>query len=124
MVDVSRRVLVVEDEYIIAADLADALADLAIEVVGPAGNAAQALALIAAERLDGAILDINLNGEEAYPVADALIARHVPVVFATGYDRSAIRPPYEDIPRCEKPVEGRRVVDLLFRAKPAGGSPG
>lgn len=123
MADNARRVLLVEDEYIIAADLAIALADQAIDVVGPVGNAAQALALIAAEPLDGAVLDINLNGEEAYAVADALIARRTPLVFATGYDRSAIRTPYENIPRCEKPVDARRVIDLLFGLERDRGSP-
>lgn len=117
MADKVRRVMVVEDDYIIAADLADMLSQLAIEVVGPVGRVAPALALIEAESLDGAVLDIDLNGEDAYPLADALIARGKPVVFATGYDRSVIRSGYEDIPRCEKPVDGRRVVDLLFRGK-------
>lgn len=123
MAERNRRVLVVEDEYVIATDLADALADLGVDVVGPVGNVAQALALIATEPLDGAILDINLNGEYAYPAVEALIDRGIPLIFATGYDRTAIRAGYENIPRCEKPVDCRRVIDLLFRDGRSGGSP-
>lgn len=116
MAEPRRRILVVEDEYIIAVDLADALAESGIEVVGPVGNVARALAVIEVEPLDGAILDINLAGDAVYPVADALRARFIPFVFATGYDRSAIASGYETVPRCEKPVDGKRVADLLFRS--------
>ncbi len=109
-----KRVLVVEDEYIIAADLADALTALGIAVIGPVSSVAKAMAMIDGEQLDGAILDINLHGDAVYPVADILAARGIPFVFATGYDRTAIEPGYEKFPRCEKPVEGRRVAQLLF----------
>ncbi len=69
-----RRLLVVEDEYAIATDLARTLEGRGVEVVGPAGSVEDALELVETEggRLDGAVLDINLHDERAYPIADAL----------------------------------------------------
>jgi len=109
-----RRVLLVEDEYIVAEDLAQSLQDLGAEVVGPAGSVADALALIASPpELDGAILDLNLGNERTYPVADALRERQIPFVFATGYGTDAIPESYRDVPRCEKPVEPVALARLL-----------
>jgi CheY-like chemotaxis protein len=110
-----RCVLVVEDEYIVAEDLAQSLKDLGAEVVGPAGSVADALALVASlPRLDGAILDLNLGNERAFPIADALRARRVPFVFATGYGSDSIPEAYREVPRCEKPVEPAALSRLLF----------
>lgn len=109
-----RRLLIVEDEYTIAADLAHALADRGADVVGPVGSVADALALIAAEeRLDGAVLDLNLRNDRVYAVADALVARGVPFVFATGYGREVIPDAYAQVPRCEKPVETSALAKQL-----------
>jgi CheY-like chemotaxis protein len=109
-----QRVLVVEDEYLIATDIAEALAELGATVVGPVGSVKEALRRIEAEgELDGAVLDINLGQEKVFPVADALIARHVPFVFATGYSNAAVPDRYTRIPRCEKPVQIRTVANLL-----------
>src|SRR3712207_6367004 len=88
------RVLVVEDEFYIADEMALALQKLGAEVVGPVPTKDKALALLASEeRIDAAILDINLKGQAVYPVADALAERGVPFVFATGYDQAAVPPP-------------------------------
>ncbi len=81
----NRRVLVVEDEFLISAMLCDMLGDAAAEVVGPAANVTSALRLIEENTLDAAILDMNLNGEWIDPVAEALALRGVPFVFTTGY---------------------------------------
>jgi DNA-binding LytR/AlgR family response regulator len=112
-----RCFLVVEDEYLIAADLAASLELLGAEVVGPAGSVAEALTLVENEggRLDGAVLDINLRNERVYPVADVLAARGVPFVFTTGYDAAAVPSPYSDAPRCEKPVDKARLIRCLSR---------
>ncbi|MBV9078291.1 MAG: response regulator, partial [Methylobacteriaceae bacterium] len=84
------------------------------EVVGPVANIPDALRLVASEtHLDGAVLDINLQGEMAYPVADALIARGVPFVFATGYDRASVPDRYAHVTRCEKPVDPRLITKVL-----------
>jgi CheY-like chemotaxis protein len=101
----AERVLLVEDEYMIAQDMAYELEALGTEVVGPVGSVADALRLVDAEQaIDRAFLDINLGGERVYPVADLLIARGTRIVFTTGYDDSAIPSRYADVPRCGKPV--------------------
>jgi len=110
-----RRILIVEDEYIIAFDLTRSLEELGIQVVGPASGVAEALRLVVTDgdRLNGAILDINLRGERVYQVAQALAARGVPFMFATGYETSTIPDAYATVPRCEKPVDKARLVQWL-----------
>jgi len=109
-----RRVLIVEDEYVIAGDLAVALEDDGAVVVGPVGSVEEAVALLEKEEvLDGAVLDLNLGNERAYRAADALLARGVPFVFATGYGREAIPNAYAQVPRCEKPVDTSALAKLL-----------
>jgi CheY-like chemotaxis protein len=109
-----RRLLIVEDEYMIAEDLARALRELGADVIGPAATVADALGLIGTERqVHGAVLDINLRGEHVYTLADALRARGIPFVFATGYDAWIIPPPYADVPRIEKPVDPHALARML-----------
>ncbi len=116
----TRRVLVVEDEFFLADDMAEALRALGAEVVGPAPTRDLAMSLLAGERVDAAVLDINLRGETIFPVADALRARGVPFVFATGYDEAATPPAYRNVPRWEKPFDPEELV----RALPAVIGPG
>ncbi|WP_439594341.1 HWE histidine kinase domain-containing protein [Falsiroseomonas sp.] len=80
-----RRILLVEDEPLVALDLEETLRGLGCEVAGPAATLAEALRLAETPRLDAAVLDVNLGGQAAFPVADLLLAQGVPVVFATGY---------------------------------------
>lgn len=80
------RILVVEDEFLIAEDIAMTLGDLAFGVVGPAPTVGAALALIDREAPDLAVIDLNLDGESSAPVAEALRARGVPYILASGYD--------------------------------------
>ena len=90
----------------LARDLCGELEDAGAVVVGPAPNIEGALALIAAGgRIDVAALDVNLRGELAFPVADALSARGVPFVFVTGYEDKTLFADYSDVPRCEKPLD-------------------
>lgn len=110
------RVLVVEDEYMLADALADGLTALGVQVVGPVGGLEEALALAAESELDGAILDINLGGETVFPLADALVARGVPYVFATGYGRDSIPEPYRGAPILSKPVDVAALKSLLETA--------
>jgi CheY-like chemotaxis protein len=114
-----RRFLVVEDEYLIAADLAAFLEAQGIEVVGPAASVNEALALLESDTdgLDGAVLDVNLQDDRVYPVADVLMSRGVPFVFTTGYDACAIPKPYADVPRCDKPVDEQRLIRVLCEAR-------
>jgi DNA-binding LytR/AlgR family response regulator len=112
-----RRVLVVEDEYLLAAEVVKDIRALGAEVIGPVATVDDALDLLAeTERLDAALLDLNLCGEMAFPIADALMERGVPFVFATGYDRFAIPPRYAAVRRFEKPVDIRALAGLLSGA--------
>jgi DNA-binding response OmpR family regulator len=99
------NILVVEDETMIAMFLDDMLTDLGCNVVGPAAAVAPALALIEANGhlLDGALLDVNLRGELAYPIADALARWGIPFVFVTGYAAGGIEVRYAAIPAVTKP---------------------
>jgi CheY-like chemotaxis protein len=99
-----RCVLVVEDDFLIASSLSEALDELGVRVLGPAASAQHALTLLEGEAdVDAALLDVNLRGELSYPVADVLCARGVPFVFATGYDTHAIPARFADVPCRQKP---------------------
>lgn len=106
-------VLVVEDEYLIADDLARDFASRGATVIGPFATLEGALASLDERRPDMAVLDINLRGDAVFPLADALTARHVPFVFATGYDEGAIPETFAHVPRYEKPVRSWVVLDAL-----------
>jgi CheY-like chemotaxis protein len=113
-----RRVLVVEDEMLVAMLLEDMLADLGCTVVGPAARVEQALAMIeTAASLDAAVLDLNINGQKSYPVADALVAGGVPFVFATGYGPHSLMNGYSWFPLLQKPFKrlelGKALMKLL-----------
>ena len=106
-----RRVLVVEDEYFVADDIARALSKAGAEVVGPVPTREEALGLLSSgARIDAAVLDINLRGDMAYPVADALRERGVPFVFATGYGETAGAPGGFDAPVIRKPYDVTQVA--------------
>jgi DNA-binding LytR/AlgR family response regulator len=108
------RILLVEDEFMIADDMLHELESLGVEVLGPFPTLARAMAFIKVEpSIDAAVLDINLHGEMVWPAADELLARSVPVIFATGYDARVVPPAYAHLPRCEKPVSASRIVDAL-----------
>ena len=110
------RILIVEDDPFIAEGLAAVLRDEGAEIVGPAATVADALALIARAPIDTAILDINLRGQEAFAVADALDARRIRFIFATGYDGTIIPDRYSSIRCCEKPFGIARVMEALAGA--------
>jgi DNA-binding LytR/AlgR family response regulator len=101
---VGRRVLVVEDDYFIASEVASTLEGGGATILGPVGNVEDAMRAIGGNDVDAVVLDINLRGEMAFAVADALLSMNIPFVFATGYDRSVIPERYGNVPRCLKPV--------------------
>ena len=108
-------VLVVEDEFLVADELGRELESHGARVVGPVATVADALAAVADEApLDAAVLDVNLGGTPVFPVADALVARGVPFVFLTGYDRWALPSDYAGIASCEKPANLPDVAKALF----------
>ncbi|MBO9380100.1 response regulator [Sphingomonas histidinilytica] len=111
------RILVVEDEYLLADELQAELEDAGAVVIGPVGDLAGATALIRAERrIDGAILDANLTGEMVFPAADLLIERGIPIVFTTGYDASILPSRFEGASLCEKPINMKRIIDAIGQA--------
>jgi two-component sensor histidine kinase/PAS domain-containing protein len=114
------RILVVEDEMMVAWMLEDMLAGLGCAVVGPATRVNQALAMMDSEAIDAAVLDVNLNGEKSYPVADALAARGVPFVFSTGYNKNSLQDGYRDFPMLQKPFERSQLGDALTSLLTAG----
>lgn len=98
-----RRILVVEDEYLIADLLASGLADAGAIVLGPVGSLGDALELIGQGAvIDAAVLDVNLGGEMVYPAADKLVENAIPFVFTTGYDPLSIPSRFAGIGCCEK----------------------
>jgi DNA-binding response OmpR family regulator len=100
---VSLRILIVEDEMTIALLLEDMVTDLGHQPAALAMRLPQALELAETEDIDLAILDVNLDGRESFPVADILQRRGVPFLFATGYGSGGIEPPYRDRLVIQKP---------------------
>lgn len=111
----AKRILVIEDEYFIASDLARALIAAGAEVVGPAGDLAAGLRLADGEEIDAAILDINLDGAMSYPIADRLTQAQVPHLFLTGYDGWSLPTAYRNIPCLPKPFTMPRLLALVGR---------
>lgn len=106
------RILVAEDEMMLAMLMEDWLAMLDCEVV-KAPRLKQALALARDCSFDGALLDVNLNGEECYPVADVLDGRSIPYIFMTGYSAEMLREDYLDRPRVQKPFQLEEIERLM-----------
>ena len=100
------RVLVVEDELLIAVTLEDVLQDLGCEIVGPVATMEKALKLAREETFDVAILDVTIRGGKVYPVAELLLARGIPFMLASGYGDWALPEALRDQPRLTKPFTG------------------
>jgi CheY-like chemotaxis protein len=113
------RILVLDDEPLIAMMLRDWLEELGCETLGPAHSVGSALAFIAGDPLDAAILDVSLGHENCYPVADALMKLGIPMAFATGHGGQEIDPRFKDALVLSKPFgfeAVKRVVDRLIGA--------
>jgi CheY-like chemotaxis protein len=111
-----RRVLLVEDEMLIRMLIEDCLADLGCELVDQASSLDEALEKAGALAFDVAILDLNLDGQPTFPVAEALLERGIPFVFATGYGASAVPPPLQKVPILHKPFDQRDLERALRSA--------
>ncbi len=107
------RVLIVEDEYYLADDLANTLRSRGADVVGPVGTLEDAIRALETENLDKAVLDMNLRGEMAFEIADRLEAARVPFVIATGYSADSLPERLRDKPRLEKPFDPDRLAALI-----------
>ena len=108
-----QKILVVEDEYFLADDLAQALLAEGAVVIGPVGTLEEAAAAIEREHPDKAVLDMNLRGQMAYAIADRLDAASVPFVIATGYSGESLPERLRGKPRVEKPFDLKRLVAMM-----------
>ncbi len=115
----SLRVLIVEDEMTIALLMEDMLQELGHTVAGIAGRLPQALDLARDTAADLAILDMNLNGQMSYPVADILRERNIPVIFSTGYGPGGVEAPYNVHGVVKKPFEMNDLEAAIARAVPS-----
>jgi CheY-like chemotaxis protein len=109
------RVLVLEDEPLIAMMMRGWLTELGCEAVGPAHTVPDALALIDDGPLDGAILDVSIGDRDCSPVADALRQRRIPFALATGRAPDALSAAYADVPSLAKPYDFAAVRGVLAR---------
>jgi CheY-like chemotaxis protein len=109
------RILLVEDEVLVALALEDMLIEMGCEVVGPAHSVSEALKLVDSLEIDGAILDVNLGGQRVYPVADVLAARHIPFVFVTGYGSAGLRDLDRNRPVLQKPYRANLLAEIICR---------
>jgi CheY-like chemotaxis protein len=112
-----RRILVVEDEYLIAMSLQDALENAGSVVVGPVPSVDKAIKTIELDpHIDAAVVDVNLGGVLAFAVADMLIARKIPFVFTSGYEDNVLRERYSQVKNCPKPYLFRAMEEALVEA--------
>lgn len=110
------RILIVEDEALVAMMLEDVVADLGHQVVATAGQLTNALECARTLEIDLAILDLNLNGQRTHELAPILAARGVPFVFATGYGAAGVDPAWSHVPVLQKPFQPRELEAAIARA--------
>jgi ActR/RegA family two-component response regulator len=111
---IGHQILVVEDEYMLAMDLARSLQERGAVVIGPVGTVTEAMTLACREpTLAAAVLDINLGNERVFPVADVLDRRAIPFVFTTGYEGLVIPDRHQAVKRLEKPIDTEALVRYL-----------
>lgn len=115
-----RKILIVEDDFLVAVALAEMLQAAGANVIGPVSEMQEALSFVeAGNDVDAAILDVDLHGRKSYPVAQALAARRIRFVFATGYGEEAIDRAWRAYPRVQKPFDGRALVQELLSPRPS-----
>jgi CheY-like chemotaxis protein len=107
------RILIVEDEMLVAMNIEDMLLDLGHEVAGLASRLEPALALARESIFDAAMLDVNLAGEPSFPVADLLVERGIPFLFATGYGRAGLEERFRAFPILQKPFRAAELQAAL-----------
>jgi CheY-like chemotaxis protein len=110
-----RRVLLVEDEPLVGMMMKDILANLGLEVTGPVASLSAAMAF-ADQEFDAAVLDVNLDGELVYPLAEPLANKGARLVFVTGYEPASISAPYRGWPVLQKPIEPELLKEALRNA--------
>jgi CheY-like chemotaxis protein len=109
------RILVVEDEYLIRMLLEDMLADLGYDIAAAVGTLKEASDFAANGDFSAAVLDVNLDGQESYPVAAILAKRGKPFIFVTGYGENSLIDPYRDRPALQKPFKAEQIKVALAK---------
>jgi DNA-binding response OmpR family regulator len=109
------KILVVEDDYIVATECGAMLRRHGANVLGPVPDAARARAALFVERPDCILLDINLKGEMAFDLAREIVVRGIPVIFTTGYDSSVLPASLRSRTLLQKPVETRELIHAVRR---------
>jgi CheY-like chemotaxis protein len=122
MENTQSRILIVEDEPLIAMELEELVQELGCEPVGPAGDVPTALRLLADRELDAAVLDIKINGDTSFTIADELLRLGKPWIFTTGYGAEVLDGHYSDVPLVIKPFL-REDVSALITEMVLGCSP-
>ena len=115
------RVLIVEDEFLLALSLEDDLVLAGCVTIGPFSNLADATQATRREDFDLAILDVNLGGEPIYPLAEELLERGKPFLLVTGYGAESLPPHFRSLPRLPKPYDVAILLKEIGRALPAAG---
>jgi two-component SAPR family response regulator len=108
------RILVVEDEFLVAMELEAMVQELGGGVIGPLGRLEEAVAIARQETLDAAVLDVNVGGRLVTRVADALAARAIPFVFCTGYDAASLPGRHAGAPILMKPCQAHELKNALL----------
>lgn len=112
-----KRILVVEDEFLVAEDLNSALKNTGARVLGPVGIISDGLRLVDdSPDIEGAVLDINLGGALAYPIAQKLMDRNIPFIFTTAYDAEDVPEKFWNIKLCQKPTTMHKIIRTLEAA--------
>lgn len=110
-----KRILVVEDEPVLAVDLEDMLHDLGAVVIGPVASLQRAIQIVEEEPMNGAVLDINIGGDLVFPLADRLTRKRIPFIFCTSYAEIAgALDEYEHVPRIGKPYREENLRKLVI----------
>lgn len=107
------RILIVEDDPYLAADLAEAMRVRGAEVIGPVGTLDEAMRAVASHWIDRAVLDVNLQGEMSFEIADRLEAAGIPYVLATAYTAETLPERFRGKPRLEKPFRAETLAGMI-----------
>ena len=113
---VGLKVLVLEDNALVAMHLEEMLGEAGCEVVATIGTVGSALEFIRSHAVDAAVLDVNLSGEKVFGVAEELMARNVPIVFSSGYGERFLPPKFDAAPHLSKPFEPETLWETLAQA--------
>jgi CheY-like chemotaxis protein len=110
-----KRILIVEDEPLLAMEIAGQLEDAGAHIIGPAGNAPAALRLIEQYRFHGALLDANLSGQSVDDIAASLARKNIPFIFVTGYGRDSLPASFDDVELLPKPFHVKQLLEATTR---------